>query len=182
MTMRTDLAIAAPLSAARPRPSARMAPAEGRAEAAPPAATIATHRPDRWSALLGAKAPLPPGEGFGVRGKSAPTLGMGGLILAGGALGVATVWLAPVTVSALSGHDQAVVGATLFLLIGWMLISIHHDFTNNVIGRREIPRTLRHRFAPSGRPAPRGAGQPAHTGAGTAGSHRSTPTQGAIQS
>ena len=42
MTMRTDLAIAAPLSAARPRPSARMAPAEGRAEAGAPAATAAS--------------------------------------------------------------------------------------------------------------------------------------------
>lgn len=41
MTMRTDLAIAATLSAARPRPSARMAPAEGRAEAGAPAASDA---------------------------------------------------------------------------------------------------------------------------------------------
>ena len=181
MTMRTDLAIAAPLSAARPRPSARTAPAEGRAEAGAPAATAAT-RPDRWCDSLGAEAPLPPGEGFGVRGECAQTFRMGDLILAGGALGVATVWLAPVTVSALSGHDQAVVGAILLLLMGWTFINVHHGFTNNVIRRRETPEALRHRFTPSGRPAPRGAGQPAHTGAGTAGSHRSTPTQGAIQS
>ncbi len=143
MTVRTDLAIAAPLSAARPRPSARMAPAEGPAEAGAPAATRrgadardcgsrsptpprAKVRPRGWDgAACGQEieTPLPVGEGFGVREipcqewlRTAPA-GLVRFILAGGgALGVAAFWLAPVTVSAFSGHDQAIFGAILSLL------------------------------------------------------------------
>ena len=147
----------------------------------------------------GEKAPLPPGEGFGVREKGAETAstgafaawrawlrsapaGLARFILVGGALGFAGFWLAPVTIDALSGYDQAVFGATLFLFIGWTFINIHHYFMDNVIWRRENPETLRHLFTPFGRPAPQGTGRPTHASAGTAGSHRSTPTQGAFQS
>ena len=119
----------------------------------------------------GEKAPLPPGEGFGVREKRAPAppspigvadttptappwkawlrsapAGLARFILVGGALGFAGFWLAPVTIDALSGYDQAVFGATLFLFIGWTFINIHHYFIDNVIWRRENPETRRHLF------------------------------------
>ena len=107
----------------------------------------------------GGKAPLPPGEGFGVRGavpdsgakwkawlRSAPA-GLARFILVGGTLGFAGFWLAPVTIDALSGYDQAVFGATLFLFIGWTFINIHHYFMDNVIWRRENPETRRHLFS-----------------------------------
>ena len=118
---------------------------------------------------VGGEAPLPPGEGFGVReGRAAAPIGApeavlvapkwkawlrgapAGLtrfILVGGALGFAGFWLAPVTTDALSGYDQAVFGATLFLFIGWTFINIHHYFMDNVIWRRENPETRRHLFS-----------------------------------
>ena len=176
MATGTDLALAAPLSAARPPPCSSAG---------------ATTR-------AGDKAPLPPGdEGFGVRGgqvsdfadtaawkawlRSAPA-GLARFVIAGGALGFAGFWIAPVTIDALSGYDRAVFGATLFLFIGWTFINLHHYFMDNVIGRRENPETLRHRFTPFGRPDPQGTGRPTHASAGTAGTLRSTPDQGAFQS
>ena len=77
--------------------------------------------------------------------RSAP-VGLARFILVGGALGFAGFWLAPITIDALSGYDQAVFGATLFLFIGWTFTNIHHYFMDNVIWRRENPETLRHLF------------------------------------
>ena len=98
------------------------------------------------------KSSSPPGRGVGVREipwtawlKSAP-VGLARFILAGGVLGFAGFWLAPVTIDALSGYDQAVFGATLFLFIGWTFINIHHYFIDNVIWRRENVDTRRHLF------------------------------------
>ena len=98
------------------------------------------------------KSPSPPERRVGVREipwkawlKSAP-VGLARFILAGGVLGFAGFWLAPITIDALSGYDQAVFGATLFLFVGWTFINIHHYFIDNVIWRRENPETRRHLF------------------------------------
>ena len=108
--------------------------------------------------------------------RSAPA-GLARFFVVGGILGFAGFWLAPVTIDTFSGYDQAVFGATLFLFIGWTFINVHHYFIDHVIWRRENPETRRHLFTASDRPAPIGGrdGQ-THTGAGTAGSLRSTPT------
>ena len=115
MTMRTDLAIAAPVPAATPLAGVRSRP----------------------------------------RGKAAPA-GLARLLLVGGILG-AGFWWALITVDdALSGYDQAVSGATLFLFIGWTFINVHHYFIDNMIRRRENPKARRYLFTASGRPAPIG--------------------------
>ena len=77
--------------------------------------------------------------------RSAPA-GLARFILVGGALGFAGFWLAPITVDALSGYDQAVFGTTLFLFIGWTFVNIHHYFIDNVIWRRENPEARQHVF------------------------------------
>ena len=101
---------------------------------------------------VGNETPLPLGEGFRARKKhwkawlrSAPA-GLARFVLAGSILGFAGFWLAPITIDALSGYDQAVFGATLFLFIGWTFINIHHYFIDNVIWRRENPETRQHLF------------------------------------
>ena len=78
------------------------------------------------------------------------TLGGGSLVVLGA---LAAFWLAPVTADALSGYDQAVFGATLFLFIGWTFINIHHYFIDNVIRRCDNPEARRYLFTASGRPA-----------------------------
>ena len=50
--------------------------------------------------------------------RSAPA-GLARFLVAGGLLGFAGFWLAPVTADTLSGYDRAVFGATLCLFIGW---------------------------------------------------------------
>ena len=103
------------------------------------------------AALKSGNTPLPSGA-FGVEEipwkawlRSAP-IGLVRFILAGGALGFAGFWLAPITIDALSGYDQTVFGATLFLFIGWTFINIHHYFIDNMIWRRENVDTRRHLF------------------------------------
>ena len=128
--------------------------------------SVETDRHHSADDLAGGKAPLPPGEGLGVRGavpgsgtkwkawlRGAPA-GLARFILVGGALGFAGIWLTPVTVDALSGYDQAIFGATLFLFIGWTFINIHHYFIDNVIWRRDNPDAHRHLFTPFDRPDP----------------------------
>ena len=125
------------------------------------------------------EVPLPPGEGFGVRERRATPhvgtpeathtdtgceagwkawlrtapVGLVRFLVMGGILGAAGFWWAPITVDALSGYDQAVFGATLFLFIGWTFINIHHYFIDNVIWRRDNPEARRYLFTASSRPA-----------------------------
>ena len=87
--------------------------------------------------------------------RSAPA-GLARFLVVGGILGFAGFWAAPVTVGALSGYDQAVFGATLFIFIGWTFINIHHYFIDNVIWRRDNPEAHQYLFTASGRPAPIG--------------------------
>ena len=96
---------------------------------------------------MGSEAPLPRERENPWKAwlRSAP-VGLARFILAGGILGFAGFWLAPITIDALSGYDQAVFGATLFLFIGWTFINIHHYFIDNVIWRRENVDTRRHLF------------------------------------
>ena len=82
--------------------------------------------------------------------------GLTRFLVVGGVLGFAGFWAAPITVDALSGYDQAIFGATLFLFIGWTFINIHHYFIDNVIWRRDNPEARRYLFTASGRPAPIG--------------------------
>ena len=84
--------------------------------------------------------------------RSAP-VGLARFLVVGGILGAAGFWWAPITVDALSGYDQTVFGATLFLFIGWTFINIHHYFIDNVIWRRDNPEARRYLFTASGRPA-----------------------------
>ena len=77
--------------------------------------------------------------------RTAP-VGLARFVVAGGILGFAGFWFAPVTADALSGYDQAVFGATLFLFIGWTFINIHHYFIDNVIWRRDNPEARRYLF------------------------------------
>ena len=53
--------------------------------------------------------------------------GIARFLLVGGILGAAGFWWAPIIVDALSGYDQVVFGATLFLFIGWTFINIHRN-------------------------------------------------------
>ena len=108
---------------------------------------------DRCGAELRAR-----GEGMGSRAgrrwkawlRSAP-VGLARFLVAGGILGFAGFWLAPVTVDTLSGYDRAVFGATLFLFIGWTFINIHHYFIDNVIWRRDNPEARRYLFGSGSR-------------------------------
>ena len=143
MTMRTDLAIDAPVPAATSLAGARSRP----------------------------------------RGEAAPA-GLARLLV-GGILGAAGFWWAPITVDALSGYDQAVFGATLFLFIGWTFINIHHYVIDNVMRRRGNREARWYLFTASGpavSPPSEGGTVRPKPAAGTAGSLRSTPTQGAMQS
>ena len=82
--------------------------------------------------------------------RSAP-VGLARFFVVGGILGFAGFWLAPVTADTLSGYDQAVFGATLFLFIGWTFINIHHYFIDNVIWRRDNPEARRYLFGSGSR-------------------------------
>ena len=114
--------------------------------------------------------------------RSAP-VGLARFAIAGGILGAAGFWWAPVAANALSGYDRAVFGATLFLFIGWTFINIHHYFIDNVIWRRENPETRRHLFSPSGRPAPTEGEAARSTPAMTPPAHSvALPDKGAMQS
>ena len=105
--------------------------------------------PDR-PAHVGGPAGDTHAAGAGERGwkawlRSAPA-GLARFLVVGGVLGFAGFWFAPVTVDTLSGYDQAVFGATLFLFIGWTFINIHHYFIDNVIWRRDNPEARRYLF------------------------------------
>ena len=134
--------------------------------------------PDRL-AYVGGSAGNAHAAGAGKRGwkawlRSAPA-GFARFLVLGGILGAAGFWWAPITVDALSGYDQAVFGATLFLFIGWTFINIHHYFIDNVIWRRDNPEARRYLFTASGRPALIG-GRDGQTQTGGCGWHRwSTP-------
>ena len=131
-----------------------------------PAGADAAHSGDAgeapWPGALHAGGPAGDAHaaGDGERGwkawlRSAPA-GLARFLVVGGILGFAGFWLAPVTADTLSGYDQAVFGATLFLFIGWTFINIHHYFIDNVIWRRDNPEARRYLFTASGRPAPIG--------------------------
>ena len=81
--------------------------------------------------------------------RSAPA-GLARFLVAGGLLGFAGFWAAPVVLDTFSGYDRAVFGATLFLFIGWTFINIHHYFIDNVIWRRDNPEARRYLFTASG--------------------------------
>ena len=67
--------------------------------------------------------------------------------LVAGILGYLGFWLAPIVFDTVIGYDRTVLGATVFLFIGWTFINIHHYFIDNVIWRRDNPGTRRHLFA-----------------------------------
>ena len=123
------------------------------------------------------RAPAPAGtQQWRVWLRSTP-VGLARFALGAAALGFAGFWAAPVVVDTFAGYDRSVFGATLFLMIGWTFINIHHYFIDNVIWRRENAETRRHLFTASGRPAAhRGRDDQTPTGADTAGSLRSTPS------
>ena len=82
--------------------------------------------------------------------RSAP-VGLARFLVIGGILGAVGFWWAPVAVDTLSGYDQAVFGATLFLFIGWTFVNIHHYFIDNVIWRRDNPEARRYLFGSGAR-------------------------------
>ena len=67
--------------------------------------------------------------------------------LVAGVLGYLGFWLAPFVFDTVVAYDRTVLGATVFLFIGWTFINIHHYFIDNVIWRRDNPGTRRHLFA-----------------------------------
>ena len=87
----------------------------------------------------------PRGEGWKAWLRTAAA-GLARFAVAGAVLGFVGFWAAPVAVDALSGYDQAVFGATLFLFIGWTYINIHHYFIDNVIWRRDNTEARRYLF------------------------------------
>ena len=99
--------------------------------------------------------------------------------LAGGLLGFAGFWLAPVTADTLSGYDQAVFGGTLFLFIGWTFIDIHHNSCDPAPRQpRGAPISV-HRIGAVPPLIEGGTARP-KPAAGTAGSLRSTPSERSI--
>ena len=66
--------------------------------------------------------------------------------IAGGVLGAAGFWWAPMAANGLEVYDRAVFGTTVFLFIAWTFINIHHYFIDNVIWRRDNPEMRRHLF------------------------------------
>ena len=78
--------------------------------------------------------------------RSAPA-GLVRFALVAGVLGYLGFWLGPIVLDTVTGYDRAVLGATVFLFIGWTFINIHHYFIDNVIWRRDNPGTRQHLFA-----------------------------------
>ena len=78
--------------------------------------------------------------------RSAPA-GLIRFALVAGILGYLGFWLAPIVFDTIIAYDRTVLGATVFLFIGWTFINIHHYFIDNVIWRRDNPGTRRHLFA-----------------------------------
>ena len=100
-----------------------------------------------------------------------PAAGLVRFALAGGLLGAAGFWGAPLFLDAVAGYDRAVFGTTLFLFMAWTFINIHHYFIDAVIWRHENP-ALRHLFASRREAAP----EPPSRGDGAEGSaHRCAP-------
>ena len=85
--------------------------------------------------------------GDGRPGCAARRPGLVRFALIAGVLGYLGFWLGPIVLDTVTGYDRAVLGATVFLFIGWTFINIHHYFIDNVIWRRDNPGTRRHLFA-----------------------------------
>ena len=77
--------------------------------------------------------------------------GLARFALAGGILGAAGFWGAPLAADALGGYDRAAFGTAAFLFVAWTFINIHHYFIDNVIWRRGNPEMARHLFRAAGR-------------------------------